>query len=332
MRLPKVLALCVLLVGVATAPAVSSAASPIASGRLLIEPQVGATPYVTAVRQAKHAVDVNSYLLDDSSLVSALVAAANHGVSVRVIVAGNPYDDARAVPQEKAEFAKTRVQIKTAPARFEGSYVFDHAKYLVVDPGFATETAILGSSNMDYSGLSGGNREYDWETSSPQVVKALAAVFNADWAGRKAGPAPRGALVLSPGAEQAILGLIDSSHHGVEIETEEFSRVPAVALALEAVLRLHESVRIVVPSSISSYDLEQLRPLARDGAKIVEVRSPYIHAKLIIADSRAFIGSQNFSNSSLDDNREVGILLDGAPVNTLLHQFNADFAAGKPIR
>ena len=332
MRLPKVLALCVLLVGVAAAPVVSIAASPMASGRLLIEPQAGAAPYVAAVEQAKHAVDVNSYLLDDSSLVSALIAAAKRGVSVHVIVAGNPYGDASAVSQEKAEFSGTGVQIKTAPARFEGSWVFDHAKYLVVDPGYATGDAILGSSNMDYSGLGGRNREYDWETSSPRVVRALAEVFGADWAGRKAGSAPRSALVLSPGAERAILGLIDSSHHGIEIETEEFSRVPAVALALEAVLRLHESVRIVVPSSISSYDLEQLRPLARDGAKIVEVGSPYIHAKLIIADSRAFIGSQNFSASSLDDNREVGILLDGAPVQALLRQFNTNFAAGKPIR
>ena len=75
-----------------------------------------------------------------------------------------------------------------------------------------------------------------------------------------------------------------------------------------------------------------MSPLVRAGAQVVEVQSPYIHAKLIIADSKAFIGSQNFSTSSLDTNREVGIFLTGGPVNTLLHQFNQDFAAGVAVR
>ena len=332
MRLTKVAALCVLLLGMTAVPGMSNAASLTSSGTLLIEPQAGAAPYVTTIEHAKHTIDVNSYLLDNSSLVSALAAAAKRGIAVRVMIAGNPYDEKKIVSQEMIALAKPGIAFRFAPLRFEGKYVFDHAKYLVVDPGYATGEAILGSSNMDYSGLGSGNREYDWETSSPQVVKALATVFNADWTRTKAGAAPRGTLVLSPGAEPAILGLINPSHHSIEIETEEFSRVPAVTSAIEAALRLHETVRIVVPASISSYDLEQIQPLIRDGAKVVEMHSPYVHAKLIIADNKAFIGSQNFSESSLNDNREVGIMLNSPPVQTLLRQFNKDFAAGKPVK
>jgi len=44
-------------------------------------------------------------------------------------------------------------------------------------------------------------------------------------------------------------------------------------------------------------------------------RTLYLHAKAIVADGHtAFVGSQNFSTSSLDDNRELGIITNDRPV------------------
>jgi len=67
------------------------------SGTLIVEPQAGVAPYLTLVQQAQHSIDVNSYLLTDSDLVSALVQKAQSGLNVRVIVAGNPYEDSKDV-------------------------------------------------------------------------------------------------------------------------------------------------------------------------------------------------------------------------------------------
>ena len=52
---------------------------------------------------------------------------------------------------------------------------------------------------------------------------------------------------------------------------------------------------------------------------------PYPHPKLIIADERAFLGSQNISVSSLDKNREVGILVTGSLVGQAEQWFERDF-------
>lgn len=326
-------ALLALLLVTAAWPAGAFATSQVSSpGRLIVEPQAGATPYLRVINGARHVIDLNSYLLSDYSVQDALVAAAKRGVKVRVIVAGDPYGASGAVTQEQAAFAHTQVVLRTAPPRFEGSYTFDHAKYLIVDAGYPDAVTILGSSNMTYSGLGGGNREYDWATTNRTVVAALAQVFNADWTGKRAGPTPRKVLVLSPGAQQALVALISSAHLTIDIETEEFGYVPAVVAALQAKLREHVSVRIVVPSSLSSYDLRQVGALARAGAHVVEVSRPYIHAKLVIADGRAFIGSENFSNSSLKSNREVGIILSGIAVSQLAQQFNKDFVSGHVVR
>lgn len=73
--------------------------------------------------------------------------------------------------------------------------------------------------------------------------------------------------------------------------------------------------------------------LTASGVEIRLSRSLYIHAKLIVADGeRAFLGSQNLSATSLDQNRELGIILDD-PVNLsrLTRTFAIDFRAASPL-
>jgi len=55
----------------------------------------------------------------------------------------------------------------------------------------------------------------------------------------------------------------------------------------------------------------------------------YIHAKAIVVDGRrAFVGSQNLSAASLDDNRELGIIVaDGGVIGTLEDTFREDWAS-----
>lgn len=64
--------------------------------------------------------------------------------------------------------------VRRAPARFEGTYAFDHAKYLVINPGTPHALAIVGSANETYCAFAGDNAEDDIETT------ALREVFHAD--------------------------------------------------------------------------------------------------------------------------------------------------------
>lgn len=45
-----------------------------------------------------------------------------------------------------------------------------------------------------------------------------------------------------------------------------------------------------------------------------------------IGRSLAFIGSENFTQTSLQDNREMGLLLNGAVIPQLQTQFDRDWA------
>ncbi|MGD0393599.1 MAG: phospholipase D-like domain-containing protein, partial [Acidimicrobiales bacterium] len=61
--------------------------------------------------------------------------------------------------------------------------------------------------------------------------------------------------------------------------------------------------------------------------------SLYIHAKAVVADGASlFLGSQNFSESSLDYNRELGIITsDPALVGAVSQTVSADFAGATPF-
>ena len=50
-----------------------------------------------------------------------------------------------------------------------------------------------------------------------------------------------------------------------------------------------------------------------------------MHAKMIVGNALAFVGSENFTQTSLE-NREMGVLLNGSDLAKLQAQFNRDWA------
>ena len=138
---------------------------------LLTEPQAGVMPWLNLVSHAHKEILVNEYLLTYSVLTEALIVASQRGVTVDVIVDGHPYKDSSALSQSKSAFAGTKVDLRTAPPRFEGSYSFDHAKYFVVDPGQSDQVAILGSPNGTASAFDGYNAEDAIQTTNPSSLQ-----------------------------------------------------------------------------------------------------------------------------------------------------------------
>ena len=55
---------------------------------------------------------------------------------------------------------------------------------------------------------------------------------------------------------------------------------------------------------------DDIEELENHGIKIETPKSPYIHAKAIFVDERiAYIGSINFTTNSIENNREVGVII-----------------------
>jgi cardiolipin synthase A/B len=59
----------------------------------------------------------------------------------------------------------------------------------------------------------------------------------------------------------------------------------------------------------------------------------YMHAKIIVVDGKtAFVGSENISSQSLDQNRELGIIVSDAGVlSTLQSTFQKDWTVSRSV-
>jgi phosphatidylserine/phosphatidylglycerophosphate/cardiolipin synthase-like enzyme len=110
-----------------------------------------------------------------------------------------------------------------------------------------------------------------------------------------------------------------------------------IVVALEAAAQRGVDVQVCMTDS-SSWSSE-FSALTHAGVRVYTY-SPdaalYIHAKAIVADPgtgsiRWFLGSENFSSTSLDRNRELGVELDDASMgNRLASVIDGDVARAGP--
>ena len=189
-------------------------------------------------------------------------------------------------------------------------FALTHTKVMVADG----RRALIASLNLTRAGLR-GNREYLIADEAPADVGAAAAILAADRLGTASAPPPAGSrLIASPvNARAGLLDLIGGARRSLAIEIEELSDPEATAAIAGAVAR-GVAVSAVVPGTARSATTQAaVARLVEAGAAVRALLSPTVHAKAIVADgARLYVGSVNLTAASLDDNREIGVVLEDA--------------------
>jgi phosphatidylserine/phosphatidylglycerophosphate/cardiolipin synthase-like enzyme len=293
-----------------------------AVAKVWTEPASGYAFLDAAIKQARRTIYVSMYELSDVATENDLIAKARAGLTVRVLLNAAYYgrtDNAAAASLLEAG----TVHVAWAP-----SGTIFHAKYVVID----STTAYVGTGNLvtgDYS----STRDFWVEDTRPLDVAAISATFNADFSHQNAAPKSAGGLVWSPGSTSAFVHLIALAKKTLLVENEEMNDA-TIEQALIAAVRRGVVVRVVM--TYSSEWKEALALLESAGVRVSILSSSqlYIHAKVICSDctstgGTAFIGSENFSVSSLVYNRELGVLTKTPlAVRAVESAVDADYATG----
>jgi cardiolipin synthase A/B len=260
-------------------------------------------------------------------VLNALAEDAQRGVDVRVLLEAHPFGGDVVSPQRTIDtLALSGIQAKLA----NPAYTYTHAKMLIVD----NATLYVLTANLSRSGLGGSslarNREFGVIDTHAEDVAEAQAIFHADW--NRTRPALHdGNMVVSPvNARTKIMALLANVRASLLIEDEKMFD-PAAESALIAAAHRGVAVRLILPDA-SMIAASAAARLTSDGVRIEYVSAPYSHAQVIVADGRlAFVGSENFSPTSLDQNREVGLLLaDALALATIAATFERDWAVGEP--
>lgn len=287
------------------------------------EPEAGKEPILEFIRNSEKEIRINSYLIDDPDIMTAISNAVSRKISVRIIIDGHPYDGSGSESLEALR--RTGAQVNIAPARFEGNDVFDHAKYMLNEKEF-----IVGTMNLTDAAFK-KNREYFVRGDERKIHKSLMNIFNSDWEGERAGQHDRKLLIVSPDSENRLYDFLRNSKK-LFIETEEIGSDDTL---IEILSSKGRKLRMILPSSISENDQKNAETLVSRDVQIHIMPSNirYMHAKMIHNKKSVFIGSQNFSETSLKKNREVGIIIKkGKDKKVFMEKFNEDWKSSTEFR
>lgn len=288
---------------------------------LVTLPDQGESAIYNFVNSATSSIDVTIYELKDTTLVNDLVAREKAGVNVRVI-----FDNQHQSYDQAAYSALSAAGAGVAWS--SSSFTYTHQKTITVD----NKESYISTGNFDTTYYS-TSRDFGIFDTDAADVSAIVNVFNADFQHSAITPSDGDDLVWSPTDSQTqIVSLINSATTSLDLEQEEFSATAPIN-ALVAAAKRGVKVRAVIedPSSYSS----EVTEIENAGGTVVGYSDPngfYIHAKTIIADygtsnARAFAGSENFSNNSLSNNRELGLITgDSGVVSGLESAFASDYS------
>jgi phosphatidylserine/phosphatidylglycerophosphate/cardiolipin synthase-like enzyme len=299
-------------------------ATPIAA--VWTEPNAGYGFFYQAINSAHTSIDLSLYELKDPVAINDLVAAAHRGVNVTVILNQTYFG------KSKNASAFALLQRHQVHVYWAVSGQIFHAKYLVVD----SRQAYIGTGNLVPSDY-GDTRDYWVEDTNRANVAAIVATFTQDVKGFSAAFAASPGLVWSPGSAGTLVAVIGSARHTLFIENEEMY---SYTIENAIVTAAKNGVNVTVVMTRDSKYYSDLTFLAQNGVhvKLLGSSQLYIHAKAICADcsgstGTAFVGSENFSTSSLNYNRELGVVTTNpAVVRALVTAITADAGLGTTFK
>ncbi len=282
---------------------------------------------------AKTSIDLEIYQLQERAVVSSLKSAAARGVTVRVMLEPRTVGAANYDAVSK-ELTAAGISVQATPPAFDSSHNVDHAKFAVLDG----KELLFGTGNLVRSGLGGAtetaydNRDFWVEDARASVVAEAKQLFEADWARTPTSTLTFANLVLTPdNADARITALIDAAKTRLYVYNQSLTDDDLVERLLAAKSRgVDVQVLLGYQPGFGGQPPQNQAALDRltaAGIKAAYLRLHYLHAKGIVSDGSVYLGSQNFTNGGLRNNRELGEILDSpGVVDAVARTFADDLA------
>ena len=278
--------------------------------KLIVQPDAGVVPVVSAIRQAKKTLDICIFRFDVDEIERALGAAVQRGVRVRALIAHTNRGGENRLRKLEQRLLAAGVMV----SRTADDLLRYHAKYMIADDvlhvfGFnMTKLDILKS------------RGFAVATRDRKAVSGAIKLFEADVARQSYQP-PISNLVVSPvTAREELATFIRRARRELAIYDPKVHD-PAFQKLLNE--RAAKGVRVRIIGGMKK---------ASEAIEVRKLQTMRLHVRAIIRDgTRAFVGSQSLRKEELDSRREVGLLVNNPAVTRkLLQIFESDWADSAP--
>jgi phosphatidylserine/phosphatidylglycerophosphate/cardiolipin synthase-like enzyme len=288
---------------------------------LIIQPGDSFFPIVDAIDAAKLTIKMTIFRLDDPIVLDALSYAVARKVKVQALVAPASKGWTKRNKKLVDELAKLGVEVRMARSRKEKEKVKRyHYKMMMVDD---QQSMILTFNptrkNLHYA------RDFGLLVRDHEITTELNRLFDADWHGETFRPKNL-PLVISPyNSRKKLVAFLESAEKSIRILDAKVQDQEVIGLLLR---KASSGCNVKIISRDTYYDAVVPNFHVRELARYK------LHAKCIIVDSnRFFIGSQNLRKVSLDNRREVGIIVqDDAMARRIERVFDEDWVNATEMR
>src|SRR5262245_42011990 len=299
--------------------------------RLIVQPDDGVEPVLGLIAASKHSLRIIQFTLDEPRLIDAVVDAHHRKVKVHVLLNPHKSSGERGNDATHERLKRAGVAVDWTAPRF----AVTHQKAMVVDDALA----LIASFNMSAKYFS-ETRDHGLVTEDPAHVAAVVAGFEADWKRAPFRPDDDSGLLWSPdNARRLMATFIDGARHRLDVQHPKFVDTTIIdRLAAAQERGVHVRILCGGKHGLSAWDVPDtfsaLRILERGDIKVHRQKHLKLHTKLLIADGeRALLGSMNIDRSAFDLRRELGVVVDAAPVvERLLATFEHDWHKGEHYR
>src|SRR5215813_2238763 len=263
---------------------------------LIIQPGDSFFPIVGAIDSATQSIKMTIFRMNDPIVKDALRNAVTRGVKVQILVAVDSKGWIKRNKKLTEDLAKLGVEVKAQRADKDKIRRY-HYKFLLVDHSLSMILTFNPTQkNMHYT------RDFGVIIRDEEITDELRRLFDADWNKQKFKPAAS-PLVISPyNSRERLIQLLKSATHSIRILDAKINDTEVVGvLAKQAAAGI--DIKIIGRNT----DLPNFLP----NLEVRKLARYKLHAKCIVVDGKHFfLGSQNMRAVSLDQRRELGIIIE----------------------
>ncbi|HJQ83205.1 MAG TPA: phospholipase D-like domain-containing protein [Candidatus Binatia bacterium] len=275
--------------------------------KLIVQPDDGVTPLVTAIQRAKKTIDTTIFRFDRAEIEKALAAAVARGVTVRALIAHTNRGGEKSLRKLELRLLGAGVTV----ARTADDLVRYHDKLLIID---RKTLYLLG---FNYTGLDIlKSRTFGVAARHRKLVQEAEKLFEADLTRQPYTPGLDILLVSPLNARAGLTAFIRKARKRLSIYDPHVTD--------------YAMVRLLQERAKAGVEVRLLGKLQQRASGLVVRKYPgkRLHIRAIVRDDRqAFLGSQGLRRLELDERREAGLVIRDPKVVTRLRDvFEADWA------
>jgi cardiolipin synthase len=274
--------------------------------KLIVQPDVGLGPIVTAIKQAKKSIDILIFRLDRAEITQALEAAVSRGVRVRALTAHTNRGGTKSLRKLEMRLLEAGVTV----SRTADDLVRYHGKMMIVDERF------LHVYGFNFTILDiAKSRSFGVISKNEKLVAEATKLFMADFDRRPYTPGYERLVVSPENARERLAKFISGARKQLLIYDPQVSDDAMLRLISE---RIKAGVDVRIIGTVE----------AKWNVKSERYPGKRLHIRAIIRDGkRAFLGSQSLRRLELEKRREVGVMItDEVVVAEMLDVFEKDWA------